>query len=71
MTDVSKYYKVEGDSLERTHRTCPKCGPSVFMGDHYDRWVCGQCGYTHFKRKGGKGSGQRRRRSPRKRKKSS
>ncbi len=70
MTDVSKYYTIEGDTLKRTHRTCPKCGPSVFMGDHYDRWVCGACGYTHFKRKGGKSTTRTRRRSPRKRKKS-
>ncbi|TXT66881.1 MAG: 30S ribosomal protein S27ae [Promethearchaeota archaeon] len=69
MTDVSKYYKIEGDKLVRTHRSCPKCGPSVFMAEHYDRFTCGNCKYTVFKRKGTKG-GQRKR-SPRKRKKSS
>lgn len=73
MTDTSKYYKVEGDKLVRNNRTCPKCGPSVFLGDHYDRWSCGRCGYTIFKRKGGSGRSSRtrsRKRSPRTRKKS-
>ncbi|MHA2398314.1 MAG: 30S ribosomal protein S27ae, partial [Promethearchaeota archaeon] len=50
--DSSKYYKVEGGKLVRTHRTCPKCGPSYFLANHYDRWSCGKCGYTIFKRKG-------------------
>jgi small subunit ribosomal protein S27Ae len=73
MTDVSKYYKIEGDKLIRTHRTCPKCGPSYFLADHYDRSSCGNCGYTVFKRKGKKGvaSTTKGRRSPRKRTKSS
>ena len=73
MTDVSKFYKIEGDSLVRTHRTCPKCGPGFFLADHYDRWSCGKCGYTVFKRKGKKAparAGQATRRSPRKRTKS-
>jgi ribosomal protein S27AE len=37
MTDASKYYKIEDGKLERTHRACPKCGPSFFLADHYDR----------------------------------
>jgi small subunit ribosomal protein S27Ae len=71
MTDASKYYKIEGDKLTRTHRTCPKCGVGFFLADHYDRWSCGRCGYTIFKRKGKKGTASRAtRRSPRKRTKS-
>lgn len=75
MTKVSKYYSIEGNKLTRNNRTCPKCGPSVFLADHYDRWSCGKCGYTTFKRKksGAASTGQRRRRttrSPRKRSKS-
>ena len=71
MTDTSKFYKFEEDKIVRTHRICPKCGPGYFLADHYDRWSCGKCGYTVFKRKGKKaptGPGQRR--SPRKRTKS-
>jgi len=74
MTDASKYYKIEGDKLVRTHRVCPKCGPGFFLANHYDRWSCGKCGYTTFKRKGKKGATSgppgTRRRSPRKRTKS-
>lgn len=75
MTDVSKYYKIEDGKLVRTHRTCPKCGTGYFLADHYDRWSCGKCGNTTFKRKGKKGAttrttGAAKRRSPRKRTKS-
>ena len=67
MTDASKYYKIEDDKLVRTHRTCPKCGVGFFLADHYDRWSCGRCAYTVFKRKG---KSPRKGRSPRKRLKS-
>jgi small subunit ribosomal protein S27Ae len=43
-------WKVDSDKLVRTHRSCPKCGPAVFLAEHYDRMHCGQCGYTMFKR---------------------
>ncbi len=64
----SKYYKLEGDKLVRTHRSCPKCGPSYFLADHYDRSSCGKCGYAVFKRKGTAKSKDTRR-TPRKRQK--
>ncbi|MEM3227462.1 MAG: hypothetical protein QXR58_00315 [Candidatus Micrarchaeaceae archaeon] len=32
-------------------KMCPKCGAR--MGDHQDRYACGRCGYTEFKRKPG------------------
>ena len=65
----SKYYKLEGNKLVRTHRSCPKCGPSFFLANHYDRSSCGKCGYTVFKRKGTPKS-KVTRRTPRKRAKS-
>ena len=49
--DASKYYKLEGDKLIRTHRSCPKCGPGVFLSKHSDREYCGQCGYVEMKSK--------------------
>jgi len=73
-SNASKFYKIEDGKLVRTHRVCPKCAPSVFLADHYDRWSCGKCGYTIFKRKGKKGAAtvarQNRTRTPRKRTKS-
>ncbi|MBR9702685.1 30S ribosomal protein S27ae [Candidatus Woesearchaeota archaeon] len=30
----------------RKNRSCPKCGPGIFMAQHKDgRWACGKCGY--------------------------
>ncbi|MHA1745765.1 MAG: 30S ribosomal protein S27ae [Promethearchaeota archaeon] len=45
-------WTVEGDSVVRQRRSCPKCGPGVFLAVHYDREHCGKCGYTQFKRTG-------------------
>ncbi|GAB4311895.1 MAG: hypothetical protein Kow0069_12370 [Promethearchaeota archaeon] len=52
-TSISKFYQVEGGQLKRLRPTCPRCGPSVFMADHYDRQACGKCGYTTFKKRDG------------------
>ncbi len=38
-------YEVSGDSLKRKNKSCPKCGPGVFMASHKDRVTCGKCGY--------------------------
>jgi len=49
-----RYYKIEategGTTLKRLRRSCPKCGPGVFMAEHADRVSCGKCGYTEFKK---------------------
>ncbi|MGA8663837.1 MAG: 30S ribosomal protein S27ae [Thermoplasmata archaeon] len=42
-------YNVKGDTLERTHRSCPKCGPGNFLAEHADRRSCGRCGYSESK----------------------
>lgn len=44
-----KKYTISGDTLTRTGRICPKCGPAVFMGEHKDRFACGRCGYMERK----------------------
>ncbi len=44
-----QFFKVEGDKINRVRRHCPKCGPSVFIAEHKDRFSCGKCGYTEFK----------------------
>ena len=43
-------WTVEGGTVTRNRKSCPKCGPGVFMAEHYDRMHCGRCGYTKFKR---------------------
>jgi len=42
-------FKVEGDKIVRLRKTCPKCGPGIFLAEHKDRFSCGKCGYTEFK----------------------
>lgn len=45
------YYQIKDGKLERTRRSCPKCGPGVFLAEHEDRISCGKCGYTEFKKR--------------------
>lgn len=47
----SSAYKVDGEKLERTKKICVKCGSGVFMAEHKNRFSCGSCGYTIFKKK--------------------
>lgn len=42
-------YDVKGDALTRTHKSCPKCGPGIFLAEHADRRSCGKCGYSESK----------------------
>ena len=44
-TQVWKLY--EGD--KRKNKTCPKCGPGIFLAEHKDRRSCGKCGYMEKK----------------------
>ncbi|ASJ08430.1 30S ribosomal protein S27 [Thermococcus siculi] len=46
-----KMYEVQGGKVRRKGKFCPRCGPGVFMAEHKDRWSCGRCGYTEWKRK--------------------
>lgn len=46
----STLYKVEGDKVTRVRPTCERCGPGYFMADHNDRFTCGHCGFTRYKR---------------------
>ena len=43
------FYQTTGESLTRTHRTCPKCGPGTFLAEHENRRSCGRCGYSESK----------------------
>ncbi len=44
-------YQVEGTKLSRSRKFCPKCGPGVFLSEHENRFSCGKCGYTDFKKR--------------------
>lgn len=41
-------YILEGDKVKRG-KTCPRCGPGVFLMDANNRTYCGKCHYTEFK----------------------
>ncbi|MFA5944739.1 MAG: 30S ribosomal protein S27ae [Candidatus Thermoplasmatota archaeon] len=43
--EASKFYKLDGNKLTRTHKACPKCGPGVFLAQHKNRSHCGRCGF--------------------------
>jgi len=47
---VSKLFKVEGTAVKRLRKYCPVCGSGVFLAEHEDRWSCGRCGYTEWKK---------------------
>ncbi len=43
-------YSIEDGKLKKA-KSCPKCGPGIFLGEHKDRFYCGKCHYTEFKGK--------------------
>ncbi len=45
-------YQTKGETLERTHQSCPKCGPGIFLAEHGNRRSCGKCGYSEAKAAG-------------------
>ena len=48
---VHKLYKVEGETLSRLRKECPRCGKGYFMAQHDNRLTCGHCGYTTYTQK--------------------
>jgi ubiquitin-small subunit ribosomal protein S27Ae len=42
-----KFYKIEGDKIIR-ERSCPRCGPGIFLAKSKNRMYCGKCHYTEF-----------------------
>ncbi|MCL4345729.1 MAG: 30S ribosomal protein S27ae [Candidatus Thermoplasmatota archaeon] len=46
-----EFYKLENNKLVRQKRNCPRCGVGVYLAEHEDRFTCGKCGYTEFKKK--------------------
>jgi small subunit ribosomal protein S27Ae len=44
-------YEVREGKLTRKNPACPRCGEGTFMAEHTDRFSCGKCGYTKWKKK--------------------
>jgi small subunit ribosomal protein S27Ae len=44
------FFKLSGDKLERMRKNCPRCGDGTVMAEHNDRWYCGKCLYTEWKK---------------------
>jgi len=40
-------YMINGESVVRA-RTCPRCGPGIFLMVAKERVYCGKCHYTEF-----------------------
>jgi len=40
-------YKIEGSKIIR-EKSCPRCGPGVFLMQTKDRVYCGKCHYSEF-----------------------
>lgn len=49
---ASQFYKVNGGKIERLRRVCDRCGDGTFMAEHKDRWYCGKCTMTIWKKVG-------------------
>lgn len=44
------HYKIQGESVVRD-KSCPRCGPGVFLMKAKDRLYCGKCHYSEFESK--------------------
>nr|CBH39324.1 putative 30S ribosomal protein S27ae [uncultured archaeon] len=55
MAAIPEFYEVVsgkgGVKLRRKRKACPRCGAGVFLAEHADRYSCGKCGYTEFRKK--------------------
>jgi len=57
---VKEYYKVsKNGKITRLKKSCPRCGLGTFMAEHSDRWACGKCGWTQFKKEKAEETGER------------
>jgi len=43
-------YDAKGEKIIRKRKECPKCGAGVFLAEHKDRFTCGYCHYTEWKK---------------------
>jgi len=42
--------KAEGNTIKRERKVCPRCGLGTYMAEHKDRYYCGKCGFTEWKK---------------------
>ncbi len=47
---IHTIFKVEQNKIVRLRPTCERCGSGYFMAQHSDRYTCGHCGFTKYKR---------------------
>lgn len=45
----SEKFEIKGGVATRK-KSCPKCGPGIFLAEHKNRIHCGKCGYGEFKK---------------------
>ena len=45
------FYDIQGETVTRKRKSCPRCGDGIWMAKHKDRQYCGKCGYTVFEGK--------------------
>ncbi|GAI26485.1 unnamed protein product [marine sediment metagenome] len=50
MVEAHKHYKIEGEKVVRIKKECERCAEFTWMAGHDDRWTCGKCGMTIYKR---------------------
>lgn len=46
----NSFFKAKEGKLERTGKACDRCGEGTFMAKHEDRWYCGKCKLTIWKK---------------------
>jgi small subunit ribosomal protein S27Ae len=46
-----KKYTIEGDNIIKKSRSCPRCGPGIFLSVGKGRAYCGKCHFTEFEKK--------------------
>lgn len=46
-----KKYTIEGDKIIKKARSCPRCGPGIFLSVGKGRAYCGRCHFTEFEKK--------------------
>lgn len=44
-------YKVSGGKIVEKARSCPRCGPGIFLNIGLGRAYCGKCHFTEFEKK--------------------